>query len=50
LALSLLLDDENGNGRMEWEASLISLQNGTAIIMRQDATTGEVLAVETIPN
>lgn len=50
LALSLLLDDEDGNGRMEWEASLISLQNGTAIIMRQDATTGEVLAVETIPN
>ena len=49
LTMALHADNQEGNGRLEWEASLISLLNGNALIMRIDATSGELLNVQTIP-
>ena len=44
MTMALLASDTEGNGRLEWQISLFSLQNGQAFTMRLDATSGEVLA------
>ena len=49
LTMALYMDDQGENGRIEWEASLISLLNGNALILRIDATSGEILNVQTVP-
>lgn len=43
LTTALFTDDPEQNGRIEWQASLISLANGRALTLRLDATSGEVL-------
>lgn len=49
LTMALYIDDQDGNGRVEWEASLVSLLTGNAFMVRIDATTGEILNVQTVP-
>ncbi len=44
MTMALLASDTEGNGRLEWQISLFSLQSGQALTMRLDATSGEVLA------
>jgi hypothetical protein len=44
LTMALLASDTEGNGRLEWQISLVSLQTGQAFIMRLDATSGEILS------
>ncbi len=44
MTMALLASDTEGNGRLEWQVSLFSLQSGQAFTMRLDATSGEVLA------
>ena len=44
LTMALLASDAEGNGRLEWQLSLFSLQSGQAFTMRLDATSGEVLS------
>lgn len=44
MTMALLASDQEGNGRLEWQISLFSLQSGQAFTMRLDATSGEVLA------
>ncbi len=48
LTTALFTDDQEQNGRMEWQASLISLANGRALTLRIDATSGEILDKQTI--
>ncbi len=48
LTTALFADDQERNGRMEWQASLISLANGRALTLRIDATSGEILDKQTI--
>ncbi|NKQ37312.1 MAG: hypothetical protein HF973_17065 [Chloroflexi bacterium] len=48
LTTALFTDDQEQNGRMEWQASLISLANGRALTLRIDATSGEILDRQTI--
>ncbi len=43
MTMALLASDQEGNGRLEWQISLFSLQSGQAFTMRLDATSGEVL-------
>ena len=43
LTMALSADDADQNGRMEWLASLSAPQSGRALILRIDATSGEVL-------
>lgn len=49
LTMVLYADDQEGNGRLEWEAALVSLLTGNAVIIRMDATSGELLNVQTVP-
>ncbi len=49
LTMALYAEDQEGNGRIQWEASLISLLNGNALILSIDATSGEILNVQTVP-
>ncbi|MEZ4589965.1 MAG: hypothetical protein R3D55_02285 [Chloroflexota bacterium] len=44
LTMALLANDVEGNGRLEWQISLFSLQTGNAFTMRLDATSGEILS------
>ena len=44
MTMALLASDTEGNGRLEWQVSLFSLQSGQAFTMRLDATSGEILA------
>ncbi len=44
LTMALLASDVEGNGRLEWQLSLFSMQTGQAFTMRLDATSGEVLS------
>lgn len=44
LTMALLASDGEGNGRLEWQISLFSLQSGEALTMRVDATSGEILS------
>ena len=50
LTTALFADDQEQNGRIEWQASLISLANGRALTLRIDATSGEILEAYTIGN
>ncbi|HFE66585.1 MAG TPA: hypothetical protein ENJ93_04915 [Chloroflexi bacterium] len=50
LTTALFTDDQEQNGRMEWQASLISLANGRALTLRIDATSGEILDKQMIGN
>ena len=43
LTMALFADDQEKNGRMEWQLSLFSLQSNQALTVRLDATSGEVL-------
>ena len=43
LTMALFADDQERNGRMEWQISLFSLQSNQALTVRLDATSGEVL-------
>ena len=43
LTMALYADDQERNGRMEWQVSLFSLQTNQALTVRLDATSGEVL-------
>lgn len=43
LTMALYADDQERNGRMEWQISLFSLQTNQALTVRLDATSGEVL-------
>jgi hypothetical protein len=51
ITLMMMLDADNdtGDGRLEWQINLISLQNGRALKMLIDATSGEILENETVP-
>ena len=44
MIMALMASDIEGNGRLEWQLSLFSLQTGLAFTMRLDATSGEILA------
>lgn len=44
LTMALLANDVEGNGRLEWQLSLFSLQTGQAFTMRLDATSGDILS------
>lgn len=44
LTMAFLANDVEGNGRLEWQISLFSLQTGSAFTMRLDATSGEILS------
>lgn len=44
MTMALMASDGEGNGRLEWQISLFSLQSGQAFTMRLDATSGEVLS------
>ncbi|MCA9899770.1 MAG: hypothetical protein KC433_16380 [Anaerolineales bacterium] len=48
LTMALFADDQESNGRMEWQLSLFSLQSNQALTIRLDATSGELLA-STLP-
>ncbi len=50
LTTALFTDDPEQNGRIEWQVSLISLANGRALMVRIDATSGEILEAYTIRN
>ncbi|MCA9946242.1 MAG: hypothetical protein H6656_09725 [Ardenticatenaceae bacterium] len=43
LTMALFTDDQERNGRMEWQISLFSLQTNQALTVRLDATSGELL-------
>ena len=43
LTMALFADDQEKNGRMEWQLSLFSLQSNQALTVRLDATSGEIL-------
>jgi len=43
LTMALSADNANQDGRIEWQASLIAPQSGRALILRIDATSGEIL-------
>lgn len=49
MMMMLTTDDNEGDGRMEWQVNLISLKNGRALSMRIDATSGEILEKQTVP-
>lgn len=46
MTMALLASDVEGNGRLEWQLSLFSLQSGQAFTMRVDATSGEILSTD----
>ena len=50
LTTALFAEDQEQNGRIEWQASLISLANGRALTLRIDATSGEILDKQMIGN
>lgn len=47
--LIVKLTTDNPGGRLEWFLSLFAEASGRAFNMRIDATTGEILSVETVP-
>jgi hypothetical protein len=49
LMMMLTTENEKGDGRMEWQVNLVSVQNARALKMRIDATSGEVLENTTVP-
>ncbi|HUM71751.1 MAG TPA: hypothetical protein PLK31_23235, partial [Chloroflexota bacterium] len=49
LTMMLTMDDSDGNGRMEWQLTLIAPQHGRGLKMRIDATSGEILENKTVP-
>jgi hypothetical protein len=44
LTMALLASDVEGNGRLEWQLALFSLQTGQTFSMRLDATSGDILS------
>jgi hypothetical protein len=45
LTMTLMMNDPNDNGRIEWLISLLSTQTGNSYSMRIDAASGETLQV-----
>jgi len=49
LTTLLNADDQEKDGRLAWQVNLISIQNGRALSMNIDATSGEILEIRTVP-